>query len=103
MPKAIGKQAVARIIAERTENTVGAIAQVLDAQAEVVAGLLRQEPAGTRITVIPGGLVVYVAETPARKARIGKHPITGEDIRIKAKKAGYKVKASVRKGLKEVI
>jgi DNA-binding protein HU-beta len=47
--------------------------------------------------------VLQVRIRPARPARKGRNPATGEEIRIKASKASKKVAFRVAKGLSEAI
>jgi nucleoid DNA-binding protein len=51
---------------------------------------------------LPGVLKIRIVHRPARKARQGRNPQTGEPIMIKAKPASKAVKAQVLKNLKEL-
>jgi DNA-binding protein HU-beta len=44
---------------------------------------------------LPGGIVVGAQVTPARKARKGRNPATGEEIQIPKAPASAKVKAKI--------
>lgn len=52
---------------------------------------------------IPGLLKLRVVKKPARKARKGVNPFTGEEMTFKAKPASKTVKATVLKGLKDMV
>ncbi len=52
---------------------------------------------------IPGLLKLRVVKKPATKARKGINPFTGEEMMFKAKPASKVVKATVLKGLKDMV
>lgn len=52
---------------------------------------------------IPGLLKLRVVKKPAKKARKGVNPFTGEEMMFKAKPASKVVKATVLKGLKDMV
>ena len=52
---------------------------------------------------IPGLLKLRVVKKPARKARKGINPFTGEEMMLKAKPASKVVKATILKGLKDMV
>ena len=52
---------------------------------------------------LPGLLKMRVVKKPARKARKGKNPFTGEEMMFKAKPASKVVKVSALKGLKDMV
>ena len=52
---------------------------------------------------IPGLLKLRVVKKPARKARKGVNPFTGEEMMFKAKPATKVVEATVLKGLKDMV
>ncbi len=52
---------------------------------------------------IPGLLKLRVVNKPATKARMGVNPFTGEEMMFKAKPATKVVKATVLKGLKDMV
>ncbi len=58
---------------------------------------------GPGIFAIPGLLKLRVVKKPARKARMGVNPFTGEEMMFKAKPATKVVKATVLKGLKDMV
>ena len=52
---------------------------------------------------IPGLLKMRVVKKPARKARKGINPFTGEEMMFKAKPASKAVKVIALKGLKDMV
>lgn len=52
---------------------------------------------------LPGLLKMRVVKKPARKARKGVNPFTGEEMMFKAKPASKVVKVSPLKGLKDMV
>ena len=67
-----------------------------------VADIGRVLKKGSKIR-IPNLGVLQVRIRPARPARKGRNPATGEEIQIKASKASKKVAFRVAKGLREAI
>jgi len=67
-----------------------------------VADIGRVLKKGSKIR-IPNLGILQVRTLPARPARKGRNPATGEEIRIKASKASKKVAFRVAKSLKEAI
>lgn len=58
---------------------------------------------GPGVFVMPGLLKISVVKKPARPARKGVNPFTGEEIMIKAKPAYKAVKIKALKKLKEMV
>ncbi len=52
---------------------------------------------------IPGLLKLRVVKKPAKPARKGVNPFTGEEMMFKAKPASKVVKATILKGLKDMV
>ena len=52
---------------------------------------------------VPGLLKMRVVKKPARKARKGVNPFTGEEMMFKAKPASKVVKVTPLKGLKDMV
>ena len=52
---------------------------------------------------IPGLMKLRVVKKPARKARKGVNPFTGEEMMFKAKPASKAVKVTALKGLKDMV
>ena len=58
---------------------------------------------GPGMFTVPGLLKMRVVKKPARKARKGVNPFTGEEMMFKAKPARNVVKVLALKGLKEMV
>ena len=58
---------------------------------------------GSGFFSIPGLLKMRVVKKPARKARLGINPFTGEEMMFKAKPASKVVKVTALKGLKDMV
>ena len=58
---------------------------------------------GPHVFTVPGLMKITRKHRPARKAKPGKNPFTGEDIMIKARPAHYVVKVRALKKLKEMV
>jgi DNA-binding protein HU-beta len=76
--------------------------QAIEMFAGFVADIGRVLKKGSKIR-IPNLGVLQVRIRPARPARKGRNPATGEEIQIKASKASKKVAFRVAKGLSEAI
>ena len=93
MATGLTKTALTRLLAEKLELTNKQVAAFLDLQAETAV----KETKKNGVFVIPGLGRLVKAE---RKARIGRNPQTGEQIKIKAKTV---VKFRVAKAAKDLI
>ena len=58
---------------------------------------------GPGLFTVPGLLKMRVVKKPARKARKGVNPFTGEEMMFKAKPATKVVKVTALKGLKDMV
>ena len=76
--------------------------QVIEMLTGFVADIGRVLKTGSKIR-IPNLGVLQVRIRPARPARKGRNPATGEEIQIKASKASKKVAFRAAKGLSEAI
>ena len=76
--------------------------QAIDMLTGFVTDIGRALKKGSKIR-IPNLGILQVRIRPARPARKGRNPATGEEIRIKASKASKKVAFRVAKALKEAI
>lgn len=68
-------------------------------------GIISKElkPRGAGYFNLPGLLKIKVVKKPARKARKGINPFTGEEMMFKAKPASKGVKVLPLKGLKSMV
>jgi nucleoid DNA-binding protein len=89
-------------IVEDTGLTRKDVAAVFDAlSAQIKKNLGGRNSAG--IFTIPGLLKLKVVKKPAKKARKGVNPFTGEEMMFKAKPASKVVKAAPLKALKDMV
>lgn len=89
-------------IVEDTGLTRKDIAAVFDSlNAQISKNLGGRNAPGT--FTIPGLLKLRVVKKPARKARKGVNPFTGEEMMFIAKPASKAVKVSALKGLKDMV
>ena len=88
-------------IAEETELSKRDVEAVFDS----LHGLIEKnlKPRGPQTFTIPGLMKIAVKKKPAQKARWGRNPATGEQIKIAAKPASKQVKVRPLKTLKEMI
>ena len=73
---------------------------------ESLAGQIKRNLGGRGapgLFTIPGLLKMRVVKKPAKKARMGVNPFTGEEMMFKAKPASKAVKVVALKGLKDMV
>jgi nucleoid DNA-binding protein len=87
-------------IAENTELTKKQVQAVLDSLNDVIERHIKKRAIGE--FVLPGLLKIQAVKKPAKKARKGVNPFTGEDTVFKAKPASIAVKIRPLKKLKEM-
>lgn len=83
-------------LAERTGWSKSDVKHLLAELEEVIHGNLR-----SCVRTKVAGVTIYPHLRPKQKARMGRNPATGEDVKIKAKPASAVVKAKVDSKLKE--
>jgi nucleoid DNA-binding protein len=88
-------------ISENTEIPKKQVQAVLDELSDIMAGHLKKR-GGCGDFVLPGLLKVTTVKKPAKKARKGINPFTGEETVFKAKPASIQVKIRPLKKLKEM-
>jgi len=96
------KSEVYTTIAEDTGLTKKDVAAVFDS----LSGQIKKNlggRGGSGLFTIPGLLKMRVVKKPARKARKGVNPFTGEEMMFKAKPASKTVKVAALKGLKDMV
>jgi nucleoid DNA-binding protein len=98
--KRMTKAQVIADIAEFSELDKKAVSRVFDGLTELIKKELRK-PEGE--FVIPGLLKLRSVKKPARAAREGVNPFTGEKQMFAAKPAEKKVRATALKALKDLI
>jgi len=100
--KAPSKSEIYTNIAEETGLTKKDVAAVFDSLAGQIKKNLGGRGAAGLFTV-PGLLKMRVVKKPAKKARMGVNPFTGEEMMFKAKPASKAVKVVALKGLKDMV
>lgn len=89
--KPISKSELVSWIAKKTGHSASAVREILDAVSEAT----RQQLKANGVVTIPGIAKLTVQRKPARPARMGTNPFTGEKMKFKAKPASQVVKARV--------
>lgn len=87
-------------IAENTELSKKQVQAVLDNLGDVIERHIKKRAVGE--FVLPGLLKIQAVKKPAKKARKGINPFTGEETVFKAKPASTAVKIRPLKKLKEM-
>lgn len=88
-------------VADTTGLPKKQVATVFDTFAAIMAADLGSK--GPKIVTVPGLMKVYVKRMPAKKAREGINPRTGEKMMFKAKPARDVVKVRALKTLKAMV
>ncbi len=96
------KSQILSTLAEDTGLTKKEIAAVMDSLADLAHRHLKKKGSG-EFAVPSLGIKLRRVMKPARKARPGKNPFTGEDIMIKAKPATTSVRAVALKAIKDAV
>ena len=89
-------------IVEDTGLTRKDVAAVFDSLNRQIKSSLGGRKASGQFT-IPGLLKLRVVTKPAKKARMGVNPFTGEEMMFKAKPASKVVKATALKALEDMV
>ncbi|WNO11686.1 HU family DNA-binding protein [Teredinibacter sp. KSP-S5-2] len=87
-------------IAENTELSRKQVQAVFDELSDIIEGHIKKRACGE--FVLPGLMKVVTVKKPARKARKGINPFTGEETTFAAKPASIQVKIRPLKKLKEM-
>lgn len=87
-------------ISENTELTRKQVASVLDELGDIIEGHIKKRSCGE--FVMPGLFKIVTVKKPARRARKGINPFTGEETTFAAKPASTQVKMRPLKKLKEM-
>ena len=102
-PKAIkeryNKTQILNEIADATELSKKQVQSVLDELSSLIEGHIKKRAIGE--FVLPGLMKITTVKKPARKARKGINPFTGEETTFAAKPASIQVKVRPLKKLKE--
>jgi nucleoid DNA-binding protein len=97
----MSKSALFATIAENTDVARKDVAAVFAELEAIIDGHIRKRGAGT--FNLPGLLKITTVKKPARKARKGINPFTGEETMFKAKPASTVVKVRPLKKLKDFV
>jgi len=87
-------------IVEDTELSRKDVSAVLDSLSDIIEGHIKKRACGQ--FVMPGLFKIETKKKPARKARKGINPFTGEETMFAAKPASIQVKIRPLKKLKEM-
>jgi len=101
IPEPMTKTVLYRTLAEQTGLARKDINAVFDALDEIIEGHLKKNGAG--VFTLPGLMKLKVIRKPAKRARKGINPFTGEEMMFKAKPAHNVIKIAPLKGLKEKV
>ena len=94
------KSELYRVLAERSDLTKGQIGSIFDELVSIIKVHLQKD--GPEKFTLPSMLKMAVKNVPAKKARKGVNPFTGEPTMFKAKPASRKVKVAALKALKDL-
>lgn len=89
-------------IAESTGLTKKQVADVFAELGDLITAHMKRRGSG-EFTIPDTGVKVRRVKKPARKARMGRNPATGEPMKIAAKPASTTVRVTALKALKESI
>ena len=96
------KSQIITAIADDTGLTKKQVTEVFSSLGDLVTRHIKKRGSGEFI--IPDtGVKIRRARKPARKARMGRNPATGEPMKIAAKPASTTVKVTALKALKDTI
>lgn len=105
-PKSIGtrqtKTQIIQAISESTGLTKKDVSAVFADLGELILRHMQKRGSG-EFQIPDTGVKIRRVKKPARKARMGRNPATGEEIKIAAKPAHTVVKVQALKALKETI
>jgi nucleoid DNA-binding protein len=94
------KTQILNSISESTGLSKKDVGNVIDELSGVIERHIKKRAVGE--FVLPGLLKIKTVKKPARKARKGVNPFTGEEMMFKAKPASTTVKVSALKKLKDM-
>lgn len=96
------KTQIVAAIAESTELSKKDVAAVFGALGNMIEGHMKRRGSG-EFTIPDTGVKIRRVKKPARKARMGRNPATGEPMKIAAKPASTVVRVTALKALKDTI
>ena len=89
-------------IAESTGLSKKQVAEVFSELGDLITAHMKRRGSG-EFTIPDTGVKIRRVKKPARKARMGRNPATGEPMKIPAKPASTTVRVTALKALKETI
>ena len=89
-------------ISEQTGLTRKNVSDVFAALGDLVEGHMKKRGSG-EFTIPETGVKIRRVKKPARKARMGRNPATGEPMKIAAKPAQTVVRVTALKALKDTV
>jgi nucleoid DNA-binding protein len=96
------KTQIIAAIAESTEMSKKDVGAVFTTLGEMIEAHMKRRGSG-EFTIPDTGVKIRRVKKPARKARMGRNPATGEAMKIAAKPASTVVRVSALKALKDSI
>ena len=96
------KTQIIAALAESTELSKKDVALVFSKLGEMIEGHMKRRGSG-EFTIPDTGVKIRRVKKPARKARMGRNPATGEAMKIAAKPASTVVRVSALKALKDTL
>jgi nucleoid DNA-binding protein len=96
------KTQIVQAIAEDTGLAKKDVAAVFGSLGELIERHMKKRGSG-EFTIPDTGVKIRRVRKPARKARMGRNPATGEEIKIAAKPAHTVVRVSALKALKDTL
>ncbi len=102
IPSRQTKTQIIQEISDSTELSKKDVAAVFSSLAELIQRHMQKRGSG-EFQIPDTGVKIRRVKKPARKARMGRNPATGEEIKIAAKPAHTVVKVMALKALKETI
>ena len=96
------KNQIIATIVEETGVSRTDVVTILGAMGEIVTRHMKKRGSG-EITIPETGVKVRRVTKPRTKARVGRNPFTGEEIKIPAKPARTAVRVTALKALKETV
>ncbi len=96
------KSEIIDAIAQDTGLTKKQVASVFSSLSDLITRHIKKRGSG-EFTIPDTGIKIRRVKKPARKARMGRNPATGEPMKIPAKPATTSVKVVALKALKDVV
>ena len=100
--KKMTKAEIIATIAEDTGLTKKQVASVFSSLCDLITRHIKKRGSG-EFAIPDTGIKIRRVKKPARKARMGRNPATGEPMKIPAKPASTTVKVVALKALKDVV